>query len=127
MTSKNVFYSVVRHIRKEEDIDIELINTYEDVDLQGFAGADNSITIILGRRPIDWKLATSLLIHELGHVLLFLEGKEKHSEKTAWEYGLRNIPKRFIPDTIDDDLNYFLETHNYKKQFKWNSELEKLS
>jgi hypothetical protein len=128
MTSKNTFYSLVRHLRKEEDVDIELIESHEDVDLQGFAGGDRGITMILGRKPINWELATSLLIHEFGHICLFEEvSAEDHSEKTAWEYGLNNIPVRFIPTTINEDVNYFLGTYDYDKQYTWNPETGKLN
>ena len=90
---KKIFNDLISWAHKEYDINIQIDSTYyefaktkeEDRIVNGLAGADGYITLYVDRKNIEtsWEKLTSMLIHEIGHVILFQEDKCWHrSRKT---------------------------------------------
>jgi hypothetical protein len=123
---KSRFNKLVRWASKTEDIDVQLDTSYykyaktkkEDRIVNGMAGADGHITLYADWESPDWEFLTSMLIHEIGHVILFQEGKAWHSEKEAWICGIQIVPEEFRSKSIKEHIKYCLETYNYKR-FDW--------
>ena len=123
---KTKFNKLLKWITKTEDITVEIDKTYysyaktkkEDRIINGTAGSDGYILLYVDPDDIDWEFLTSMLIHEIGHVILFQEGKSWHTEKQAWIYGIQSVPKDFIPKNIKEHIIKCLKTYDYKK-FGW--------
>jgi hypothetical protein len=124
---KNVFREL-KSWAEEQDIEVQIDSTYyeyaktkqEDRIVNGLAGSDGYITLYVDGNRIEesWDYLTSMLIHEIGHVLLFQDGKGWHTEKQAWICGIRTVPKRFHPKTLEQHCIECLKTYNYKR-FGW--------
>lgn len=123
---KKTFKGLVKWISEQEDIDVQLDTTYyeyantkqEDRIINGVAGSDGYIILYADKKNMDWDKLTSMLIHEIGHVILFQEGKCWHTEKDAWICGIQTVPKRFYPNKLDEHCIECLKTYDYKR-FGW--------
>ena len=75
---KRLFKELMRWA-ETEDITVEVDSNYyefakvkeENRIINGTAGADGYITIYCDKKNIVWTYMTSMLIHEIGHVILF--------------------------------------------------------
>lgn len=123
---KRKFNKLVKWASSHEDIDIQLDTSYykyaktkkEDRIVNGMAGSDGSIILYADGDDIDWEHLTSMLIHEIGHVVLFQEGKCWHTEKDAWICGIQIVPEEFRPKSIKQHCISSLKTYDYKR-FGW--------
>lgn len=119
-------FNKLKRWANKEDITVELDTTYysyakvkkEDRIINGTAGSDGHILLYVDPDHIDWGFLTSLLIHEIGHVILFQEGNSWHTEKDAWICGMQCVPKDCIPSNFKEHCIRCLETYNYKR-FGW--------
>ena len=125
--SKSKLGSLVKWLKRECDIDVTLNVKYysenriikENRHIQGMSGTDGHIELVFDKKDLHSSFLVSLLIHEFGHQLLDMDGVYRHSELVAWERGLQNTPKKFIPDSVGIDLNFCLGTYNYKRRYCW--------
>lgn len=123
---KKKFHRLKKWASKIEDVTIEIDSTYytyaktkkENRIINGTAGSDGYILLYVDPDNIDWDFLTSMLIHEIGHVILFQEGKMWHTEKQAWICGINSVPKEFHSKNIKEHCIKCLKTYDYKK-FGW--------
>ena len=108
MTSRQNFEALKEWIQKD-DIDVEVDVTYydsiatpeKDRIINGCAGQDGYIILYKDAKDENYDTLTSLLIHEYGHVVEWRDkGRDRHSEKQAWETGISAVPKEFWPPTL---------------------------
>ena len=78
----------------------------------------------MDRKNIEtsWEALTSMLIHEIGHVILFQEDRCWHTEKQAWICGIQTVPEKFHPKDLAKHCQECLETYNYSR-FGWISKI----
>jgi len=129
---KKIFNDLVSWAFNEYDIEVQIDSTYyefaqtkeEDRIVNGIAGTDGYITLYVDRKNIEasWDKLTSMLIHEIGHVILFQEDKCWHTEKQAWICGIQTVPKKFHPKDLGIHCQECLETYNYSR-FSWISKV----
>jgi hypothetical protein len=123
---KKIFQELVDWITDKEDISIQIDTSYyehaktktEDRIVNGVAGSDGYIILYADKSNMDWEKMTSMLIHEIGHVILFQEGKCWHTEKDAWICGIQTVPKKFHPKLLGRHCMECLKTYDYKR-FGW--------
>jgi hypothetical protein len=123
---KKIFQELVDWITDKEDISIQIDTSYyehaktktEDRIVNGVAGSDGYIILYVDKSNMDWEKMTSMLIHEIGHVILFQEGKCWHTEKDAWICGIQTVPKKFHPKSLGQHCMECLKTYDYKR-FGW--------
>jgi len=130
---KEKFLELKKWVTDNEDITVEIDTTYysyaktkkEDRIINGIAGCDGYILLYVDPDEIDWEFLSSMLIHEIGHVILFQEDKLNHTEKDAWicgVCGVQFVPKKYIPKNIKEHMIKCLKTYNYKR-FGWIDEV----
>ena len=115
---------------KDLDIEVQVDSTYyhyaqtksEDRIVNGIAGCDGSIVLYCDKDNVDWSYMVSMLIHEIGHVILFQDGVSWHSEKDAWICGITVVPDKFKHDKLKDHCIECLRSYDYKK-FGWLDDL----
>jgi hypothetical protein len=123
---KRKFQKLKKWASEKEDITVEIDTSYyiyaktkkEDRIVNGVAGTDGYIILYADKENIDWNFLTSMLIHEIGHVILFQEEKLRHTEKEAWVCGIQSVPKDCIPKNIREHVITCLKSYDYKK-FGW--------
>lgn len=126
MTSRQNFEALKEWIQKD-DIDVEVDVTYydsiatpeKDRIINGCAGQDGYIILYKDAKDENYDTLTSLLIHEYGHVVEWRDkGRDRHSEKQAWETGISAVPKEFWPPTLKEDCKICLSSYGFKR-FNW--------
>lgn len=55
-----------------------------------------------------WRDVTNCIIHEYGHIALM---RTPHTEREAWRFGRRSVPKRFVPANYADAKRRRLGTY----------------
>ena len=126
MDSKQRFEDLKKWIQKD-DVDVEIDTSYYDLAktqekdriINGSAGADGYIILYKDSKDENYDTLTSLLIHEYGHVVEWRDkGRDRHSEKQAWETGISAVPKEFWPPTLKEDCQICLSSYGFKR-FGW--------
>lgn len=120
------FKNLVKWASDVEDITVELDTSYyefaktkkEDRIVNGVAGCDGYIILYADKNNIDWDYLTSMLIHEIGHVILFQEEKAWHTEKDAWICGISIVPKELRSLNLEVHCIECLRSYEYKR-FGW--------
>ena len=133
MTSKQRFEDLKNYI-EADDVDVEVDTSYyeqaktppEERIINGTAGTDSYIILYKDSKDSNYNMLSSLLIHEYGHVINWRDyGKDRHSEKDAWEAGILNIPREFHPPTLREDCVLCLSSYNITSTYAWIDEILK--
>lgn len=126
MTSRQRFEDLKKFIIAD-DVEVEVDTTYysyaktpeKDRIINGTAGSDGYIMLYKDPADKNYDTLTSLLIHEYGHVVEWRDkGRDRHTEKQAWETGIRSVPTEYWPPTLAEDVEICLTSYGYKK-FDW--------
>ena len=126
MTSRQRFEELKEWIQKD-DVEVEIDTSYyelaktqeKDRIINGSAGSDGYIILYKDAKDNNYDTLSSLLIHEYGHVVEWRDrGRDRHSEKQAWETGIKTVPSSFWPSTLKEDCKICLTSYNYKR-FNW--------
>ena len=120
------FKKLIQWVSEAEDITVEIDTSYyelaktakEDRIVNGVAGSDGYIILYADKTNMDWDYLTSMLIHEIGHVILFQEEKNWHTEKDAWICGIEIVPKELHSNNLEKHCIECLRSYDYKR-FGW--------
>lgn len=112
---------------EKDDIEVEVDSTYYELAKtpallrinNGQAGSDGYIILYKDTQTEDYNTLTSLLIHEYGHIIEWRDnGRDRHTEKQAWQTGISFVPKKYWPPTLKEDCKLCLSSYGYKN-FNW--------